>query len=259
MFLYFIVSVVPGSCCLVHQPPVVTAALGYDVIMPCQINLSHNETFQKTPVLYWDFISQDAQKDKLWKPSGKYKGRVQLLDKNPNALDKSVLLQKVQWADNGKYNCKVTFNKDGDTSLRRRGNDTLLAIYDTMTFNLTAHNDSLLHCEINVTLETGFVLSIVHNGSDVDNGWKLQSVNPAPGGPAGPLPYVTLSETASLRDSGNYECQLHLNKELILKRIFHHSLPGTPECPEPWLLYSTLLLAQVTILLGVVTAMLCRR
>nr|XP_019948969.1 PREDICTED: uncharacterized protein LOC109633494 [Paralichthys olivaceus] len=250
-----------GSCCLVtiHQPPVVTAALGQDVIMWCQLILTPNDTLVTAPVLYWVFASQDAEEHRLWKPSEIYEGRVQLLDEN-NFSNKSLLLKNVQWTDNGRYNCKLSITTEKAKSFRCKGNYTLLMIYDAMTFDLTAHNDSLLHCEINVTRETGLVLSIVHNNTDIDNGWKPQSVDSAPGVPVVALPYVTLSKTISLRDGGKYECRLHLSEELITKSIFHHILPdsGVVEFPEPWFLYGGLLLVQVTILLGLVTALLCR-
>ncbi|XP_060937949.1 uncharacterized protein LOC133014700 [Limanda limanda] len=251
---------VSGSCCLVtvHQPPVITAALGHDVIMPCQLSLSPDETLV-TAVLYW--VTQDAEEHKLWKPSEIYEGRVQLLDENPKSLNKSIILKKVQWADNRKYCCKLSITTETTKSFRSIGNKTLLTIYDAMTFNLTAHNDSLLRCEINVTQDSGFVLSIVKNGS------KTQSVDSAPGVPAVARPYVTLSVTISLRGGGKYECQLHLNKDLITKSIFH--LPGNDpesesesegvvEYPEPWVLYAALLLVPVPFLLVLVPALLCR-
>ncbi|XP_034467739.1 uncharacterized protein LOC117777218 isoform X1 [Hippoglossus hippoglossus] len=251
VFLYFMVS---GSCCLVtvHQPPVITAALGHDVTMPCQLSLSPDETLLTVPVLYWVSISQDAEEHRLWKPSGIYEGRVQLLDENPNSLNKSILLQNVQWADNRKYKCKLSINTEKAKGFRSKGNETLLTVYDAMTFNLAAPNDSLLHCEINVTREPGFVLSIDHNGH------KTQSVDSAPGVPVVARPYVTLSETISLRGGGKYECQLHLNKDLITKSILHLLLPGVVEYPEPWLLYAALLLVPVTFLLVLVPVLLCR-
>ncbi|XP_053288840.1 uncharacterized protein LOC128449605 isoform X2 [Pleuronectes platessa] len=251
VFLNFMVS---GSCCLVtvHQPPVITAALGHDVILPCQLSLSPDETLVTVPVLYWVLITQDAEGHRLWKPSEIYEGRVQLLDENPNSLNKSILLKKVQWADNRKYSCKLTITTQKAKSFRCKGNKTLLTVYDAMTFNLTAHNDSLLRCEINVTREPGFVLSIVNNGS------KTQSVDSAPGVPVVARPYVTLSVTISLRGGGKYECQLHLNKDLITKSIFHLPLPGVVEYPEPWVLYAALLLVPVPFLLVLVPALLCR-
>lgn len=90
---------------------------------------------------------------------------------------------------------------------------------DTMIFNTTGHNDSQLRCEVNVTRDPAFVLSIFHDGA------KLQTVGCAPRDADAALPHVTLSETISLSSGGKYECQLHLNGDLITKSVFHyHSL-----------------------------------
>ncbi|XP_078108443.1 protein borderless-like [Sander vitreus] len=271
MLFYFLVSGT-HSLVTVHQPPVLTTALGHDVIMPCHLNLSHNEKMVTPPVLYWVYITQDGTDNpRLWLPSEKYDGRVELLDNNPNTSSKSILLKNVLWADSGKYQCKVSVITEGDR-FRRRGNDTLLMVYDTMILNLTGHNDSLLECKVNVTWDPGFVLSIFHDGC------KLQPVDTAPGDADAALPYVTLSETVSLRSKGEYECQLHLNKELVTKSIFNYhapvaadgadaenaeknvattvSEPGVVVFPEPWPLYMALLLVPITILLGLTSALL---
>ena len=127
------ITALSGSCCLVtvHQPPVITAALGHDVIMPCQLNLSPDETLLTVPVLYWTLISQDAEEHRLWEPSEVYEGRVQLLDENLNSLNKSILLRNVQWADNGKYECKLSVITE-TKRFRSKGNETLLTVYGNL-------------------------------------------------------------------------------------------------------------------------------
>ncbi|KAF1388291.1 hypothetical protein PFLUV_G00088660 [Perca fluviatilis] len=272
MFLYFLVSGT-HSLVTVHQPPVLTTALGHDVIMPCHLNLSQNEKMMTPPVLYWVYLTQDGTDNpRVWIPSEKYDGRVELLDNNPNTSSKSILLKNVQWADSGKYQCKVSVITEGDR-FRRRGNDTLLMVYDTMILKLTGHNDSLLGCKVNVTRDPGFVLSIFHDG------FKLQPVDTAPGDADAVLPYVTLSETISLRSKGQYECQLYLNEDLVTKSIFNYHTPvaaddadaqtnvsltcpttvsGVVVFPEPWPLYMALLLVPITILLGLTSALLMR-
>lgn len=97
---------------------------------------------------------------------------------------------------------------------------------DNMVFNLTSHNDSLLVCEVNVTQHRGLVLSIFHDGDK-------QSVDRAPGAPVAALPYVTLSETISLRSGGKYECRLHLDEHLITKSLFHYNPLGNHPPPQP--------------------------
>ncbi|XP_030249865.1 uncharacterized protein LOC115567416 isoform X3 [Sparus aurata] len=220
MFFLFMVS---GTCsqCTVDQPPVVTAALGHDAIMPCQLSLSDNVKMVIPPVLYWAVLPQESDDDKLWPPSENYKERVDLLDK------------------------------------------------DTMTFNLSGHNNSLL-CEVNVTHDPGFVLTVFHDG------YKLQTGDSSASGDSySYLPFVTLSEAVLLRSNGTYECQLHLNEDLITASIFHYHPPEPKdagknvsatdqpdklvEYKEPWHLYTALLLVPTIFLLVLLTAMLiCR-
>ncbi|XP_018555635.1 uncharacterized protein LOC108899596 isoform X2 [Lates calcarifer] len=260
MFLYFMIS---GTHPLitVHQPPVLTAALGEDLIMPCHLNLSNEEKMTARPVLYW----VHTDNEKLWVPSERYKRRVDLLDSDPLSLNKSIRLKNVQLADNGKYLCKVSVTMAGGKSFRMKGNGTLVMVYGNMTFGLTSHNDSLLQCEVNVTQGPGLVLSIFHNEC------KPQTVDSASGDTDAALPYVTLSETIPLRGGGKYECQLHLNENLIVESIFNYTPPvaGKDEkniltahpttSPEPWFLYVALLLVPTTILLGLVTVLLINR
>ncbi|XP_068592543.1 uncharacterized protein [Cebidichthys violaceus] len=276
IFFYLMVAGT-RSLVTVHQPPVTATALGHDVLMPCFLNISDDERMVTLPVLYWMYSTQDnTDKPRMWSPSEKHEGRFELLDKNRNTSNKSMVLKNVQWADSGKYLCKLSINTERNKSFRRKGNETSLKVYDTMIFNLTAHNDSLLWCKVNVTPDPGFVLSIFHNGC------KPQSADSAPGDAGAALPYVTLSQTVPLRSEGEYECQLHLNGDLITKSVFHYrppvaevdgdaekncsltfpttaSEPAVVVFPEPWLLYMALLLVPIIILLSLVTALLMYR
>ncbi|XP_068180529.1 uncharacterized protein [Antennarius striatus] len=252
MFLHRMIS---GSFSLVvvHQPPVLTAALGHDVIMPCHFNVSYDDKISGC-FLYWTCLSEDRGNTELWPPSETHKRRVDLLDKNENTSNKSILLQTVQWSDSGKYLCKLSvITTESRKRFRAKGNKTLLLVYDNMIFSLSGHNDSLLRCEVNVTRDPGFVLFIFHDGH------KVQTSNSAPEATA--LPYITLSETMSLRGKGKYECQLHLNDNLITNSFLHHQALGGDAgrnasvaseivFPEPWILYAGLLLVPVVFLLG---------
>ncbi|XP_036930421.1 uncharacterized protein LOC119006140 isoform X1 [Acanthopagrus latus] len=271
MFFLFMVS---GTCSqgTVHQPPVLTAALGHDAIMPCQLILSDNVKMVIPPVLYWAVLPQESDDDKLWPPSENYKERVDLLDKDLYSPNKSVLFRNVQWADSGRYQCKVSITtKDG--RFRRLGNTSLLVVHDTMTFNLSGHNDSLLRCEVNVTHNPGFVLTIFHDGYKLETGDSSAS-----GDSNSSLHFVTLSEAVLLSSDGTYECQLHLNEDLVTTSIFDYHLPVAeepkdagknvsatvqPDKPveykEPWHLYIALLLVPTIVLLVLLTALLIRR
>ncbi|KAK2909901.1 uncharacterized protein [Channa argus] len=261
-----------GSRCLVtvHQPPVVTSVLGRDVVMPCELRLTDDERMVTPPVLYWIYMTH-ADTRRLWNPSEEYKGRIDLLEKSLNSSNKSILLKNVQWADSGKYQCKLSITTEREQSFRRKGNDTLLTVYENLIFNLTNHNASHLQCKVNVSRQDpGFVLAIFHNGC------KLQTVVFSQEDPD--LPYTTLSETISLMGGGKYECQLHHSEDLVAKSIFYYNPPVTGKdwdaennvsttCltavsglvvvfPEPWLLYIALLLVPITFLLGLLTARL---
>lgn len=78
------------------------------------------------PVLYW----VDSNNAKLWPMSAKYEERVDLLDKSVHSSNMSILFQNVQWADSGKYLCKLSvMGADSNKRSRVRGNETLLLIY----------------------------------------------------------------------------------------------------------------------------------
>uniref|UniRef100_A0A3B4X6Z0 Ig-like domain-containing protein n=1 Tax=Seriola lalandi dorsalis TaxID=1841481 RepID=A0A3B4X6Z0_SERLL len=94
------------------RPPVLAAARGNDVTMQCQLQLSHDEKMLTVPVLYWLRLTPGHENLRLWRPSVTYKERVALLDKNSNSTNKSILLRNVQWADSGKYLCKLSITTE---------------------------------------------------------------------------------------------------------------------------------------------------
>ncbi|XP_037310277.2 nectin-4-like isoform X2 [Pungitius pungitius] len=247
---------ITGTRCLVtvDQPPLLTAALGDNVSLPCFIHLSPDETMVILPVLYWEYYKNRTSKNfyKLWIPSEEYTGRVDLADKGRNTSDKSVVLRDVRWEDSGTYLCKLSITTRRG-SFRSRGNKTLLNVYDTMAFNATAHNGSLLSCEVNVTYDPRLVLSISLNG------YPLRPNDSSRVNAKEAHPFVTLSETVPLSIHGEYVCELHLNRDLITKSVLHHPPPERGEFPEPWLLYVSLLLVPIVVLLSLLTALLvCR-
>ncbi|KAM4580596.1 uncharacterized protein PAE49_005385 isoform 2-T2 [Odontesthes bonariensis] len=251
------------SLVTVYQPPVLAAARGGDVTMHCELRLSQNEIILNSPVLYWLFLEEaNTENSQLWNPSAAYKERVRLLDDEQKSLNKSILLRNVQWADSGRYQCKLSVTIQGSGSFRRSGNQTTLKVYEPIVFTLSGHNDSLLRCEVNATQDAGFALTVTRDG------FILQTDSAE--GVVEARPYVTLSETASVRGRGEYECQLRLGKDLITKSIFHANRPagesGGAEDraaesvhPEPWILYSALLLVPVVVLLSLLISMLMQR
>ena len=106
----------------------ITAALGHDAIMPCQLNLSDNVKMVIPPVLYWAVLPQESDDNKLWPPSENYKERVDLLDKDLYSPNKSVLFRNVLWADSGRYQCKVSITTKAGR-FRRLGNTSLLVVH----------------------------------------------------------------------------------------------------------------------------------
>ncbi|KAM8871287.1 uncharacterized protein AB9W97_017681 isoform 2-T2 [Spinachia spinachia] len=226
--------------------------------MPCFLHLSPYETMVAPPVLYWE--KWDAPR--LWPPSEEYKGRVDLVDKSRNSSNQSLVLRDVRWGDSGTYLCKLSITTQRGGSFRKKGNKTFLYVYDTLIFNSTAHNVSLLRCEVNVTHDPRFVLSISQNG------YRPRPNDSARGDAAEAPPFVTLSVTVPLSIHGENVCELHLNWDLITKSIFHHPPPAGVDgdaasergaFPEPWLLYASLLLVPIVTLLGLVTALLACR
>ena len=103
--------------------------------MPCELRLSQNEIMLNSPVLYWLFLEEaNIENSRLWHPSDAYKERVNLLDNAQNSLNKSILLRNVQWADSGKYVCKLSITIDRNGSFRRSGNQTTLKVYGKYKF-----------------------------------------------------------------------------------------------------------------------------
>ncbi|XP_004571157.2 uncharacterized protein LOC101483277 isoform X1 [Maylandia zebra] len=268
IILCFVVS---GAFSLVtvHQPAVLSAALGQDIIMPCELWLQ-DEKLLSQPILYWWKLNEMAADFIRLIPSQTpNNSRATLLDNNGMSTNKSMILKSVQWADSGKYRCKLSLHTERNGNFRQKGDTTSLVVYGATVFNVTKHAPCMLGCEVSVTRDAGFSLHIFHNGR------RLQNVTSAPGDADAALPYVTLSETVPLWSRGKYECQLHLRDDVITKSIFHSNLSEVGEgdknesttCssvrhgvyPEPWFLYVALLLVPVTVLIGLLSAMLmCR-
>lgn len=86
---------------------------------------------------------------------------------------------------------------------------------DTVIFDLVTHNRSLLSCQVNVSADPGFVLSILYNGHKIRSGkpecWEMG---------------CNLSVTILLTHGGKYECRLYLNKNLITKMVSDYILHG---------------------------------
>ncbi|KAK5614053.1 hypothetical protein CRENBAI_011771 [Crenichthys baileyi] len=248
----------------VQQPPVVTAPLGHDILLPCEIQDSQDEEIQTNPVLYW----VDEGKHHLLNSDGKYAGRIERT--NQTSSNKSIVLKNVQWSDGGTYECKLSIRTNLRGSFRLKGNNTMLIIYDTMNFNLTNHNDTLLRCEVNMSKDFDFALSVIKDGC------VLQGSDSAAGRVMN-RGIVTLSQTVSLRGGGKYECQLQLRDDLITTSSFYSKptaagedgknataacspvISNLEQYPEPWFLYVSLLLVPILFLLTLTTCMLMRR
>lgn len=136
LFSFFWLLSGTRSLVTVHQPPVVTTALGHDVIMPCQLQVPPGEKMTTLPVLYWVY-EPHANNLKVWPASARYVGRVDLLEKNSS--DKSILLKNTQWADSGKHLCKLSITTVKDQSYRSKGNETLLMVYGKYEFFSWCH------------------------------------------------------------------------------------------------------------------------
>ncbi|XP_041843903.1 uncharacterized protein LOC121641681 isoform X2 [Melanotaenia boesemani] len=250
-FWMLILCMLSGSLSLVtvEQPPVLVVALRGDAILPCKLCLSPDEKLEGLSILYWHFSPHHSSKMELLISSGEVREDVIILDNDQNSSNKSILLKNVQWDNSGKYQCKLSVKTEANGSFRTAGNQTTLVIYDTMSFNLTGHNNSVLRCEVNVSSKVGFALSIVHNGGRLKTTKRVVTAQT----------HDMLSETISLQEKEKYKCQLHFGEALITETIFPINLPDTEMYPEPWLLYSAVLLVPIVVLLSLLIAMLMRR
>lgn len=106
----------------------VSAALGHDVIMPCVLQVTAEDSIASPPVLYWSYMKEKGSPVRLWTPSPPYEGRVHLLDTNRSSNNKSILLKNLQWTDSGKYECKMSITTK-TSSFRRKGRETALVVH----------------------------------------------------------------------------------------------------------------------------------
>lgn len=242
------------SMVTVWQPPVLPAARGQDVVLPCSLRLSSEDELTEPLVLYWLFNLQNQVQ--VWVPSETYRGRVSRLEDSPYTLNNSIWLRKVRWSDGGPYLCKLTITTERRRSFRCSGNRTTLMVHDRLVLVRGGPADSQLRCEVNVSRDTNFSLAVLHRGA------PLQPVAPGPDPVEEPC-FVTLSQTVSLQGPGRYECHLLLLGDLVTKSIFHLNQTErgasvenqtSADSPlvlnvEPWHLYGALLAVPAAALL----------
>ncbi|XP_056143049.1 uncharacterized protein LOC130118634 [Lampris incognitus] len=251
IFLCFMLS---GSHSLikVEQIPVVVSPLSHNVTLKCELIYSSEDKPTNIPILYWELLSSDRDPPpRLWPKGEPYEGRVEQLETNATAQNKSILLKDVRWEDSGVYQCKLSIKTKSAGYGRIKGRGTVLRVFDAIFFNATAEHDNQLQCAVRVSHDLGFVLSVTHDG-------LKQTIDSIAGNNVSDLPYVPLAGSVPLSKFGDYECQLHLNDTLIDRRTFQHN-PPEPEktdYPQPWLLYVAILQTPLTVLLFLLTAML---
>lgn len=117
------------SLVTVHQPAVLSAALGQDIIMPCELRLQ-DEKLLSQPILYWWKLNEMAADFIRLIPSQTpNNSRATLLDNNGMSTNKSMILKSVQWADSGKYRCKLSLHTERNGNFRQKGDTTSLVVY----------------------------------------------------------------------------------------------------------------------------------
>lgn len=124
----FCLYVIPGASRLtLQQPPIITATLGHDVTMPCHI--PHQEDAITSTILYWAKLNEGTETSLLSESEGYHKP-VKRLDNDQHSANLSMLLKAVQWADSGKYLCKLSIRSERTNKrYRAKGNTTLLLIH----------------------------------------------------------------------------------------------------------------------------------
>lgn len=103
---------------VVQQPPVVSAAVGEDVLLPCELQLS-SESLMTTPVFYWS----------LWRGTEKVEVRPPNQSDAQTPTNQPLLLRGVSWAHGGSYLCKVSLRTRPKGSYRTNGKKTTLLLY----------------------------------------------------------------------------------------------------------------------------------
>lgn len=104
-----------------------TVTLGHDVTMPCHI--SQQEEAIASTYLYWQKLNGSTEESRQLSESEGYRKRVERLDNDQLSANLSILLKAVQWADSGKYLCKLSYYiPSTDKRYRAKGNTTLLLI-----------------------------------------------------------------------------------------------------------------------------------
>ncbi|XP_029959473.1 sodium channel, voltage-gated, type I, beta a isoform X2 [Salarias fasciatus] len=201
------------SMVTVQQPPIVPAIRGQDVVLPCFLRLYPEDQLTEPPVLYWKFNPQSQIR--VWVPSETYQGRVSRLNGSSDSQDYSIRLRDVRWSDGGLYLCMLTVTTKTRDSFRRSGNRTALGVHDRLVLVRGGPGDSWLGCEVNVSRDADFTLSVLHRGA------LLQPVAGDRDAAGGAQPFVTLSQTVSLQGPGRYECRLLLQGQLVTASSFH--------------------------------------
>ncbi|XP_072316945.1 uncharacterized protein [Eucyclogobius newberryi] len=263
--IFMIDLLVSGVCSgvSIEQPLVITASLGQDVTFPCLLKVSGDDTLTIPPVLYWLFKKEDQEK--MLHPSREYEHRVARLDQQQKALNLSIRFKDVQWEDRGEYLCKVSVTTQQRGSFREKGRATELLLYDEILFQTSGLNSSVLQCGVHVSPHPGFELSSSSGGQTLNSTSVLDTTSSL---------HVTLFQSIAFGSRQKYQCSLYFNGELISSSTFLNPLSGDgglvdetgtfsgnvsvseEKYPEPWFLYSGLILVQVVLLSALTIVML---
>ncbi|XP_046883146.1 uncharacterized protein LOC124472394 [Hypomesus transpacificus] len=226
---------------VVQQPDVVLIKLCGNAMLNCVFTHTPDMKVSNKPILYWEFMSQN--KSRLFpNQEPQYNGRVDVLDDVQSSPNKSILFRNVRWEDSGKYQCMLSYERDGDSE-RKRGAGVKLLIYDSAIFDVLPESKDQLRCAINVSQDPGLNLSMYHNGVPIDTRRNDTLFSP----------FRQLSVYIPLKEAGNYECKLNLASKLILNRNYSY-YPEEKILPEPWILYVAIVSIPFTGILILLTA-----
>ncbi|KAJ7985371.1 hypothetical protein DPEC_G00351370 [Dallia pectoralis] len=253
MWNIIVVLIAAGACAqyVIQRPEEIVCKLSQKVTFNCEFIHTPDQQVDQNPILYWHNI-HERNTTELWPQSqseSQYKDRVDVLDRNQNSQNKSLLLKNVQWEDsNGKYECKLSY-RTGNRSARKKGSGVKLLIYDSLFFNYDPDDNATLLCAVNASWDPRFVLSVLHGGTQA--ALLLRNTT-------GPFQLITpLSIRLPLENGKDYECQLNLSSIVILSQTFKQS-SKTPAAekrfPEPVSLFVAILLVPIIVLLFLLIA-----
>ncbi|XP_018582475.1 uncharacterized protein LOC108919165 [Scleropages formosus] len=210
---------------VIQEPSVIVSEIEKNITLNCLF--THTPEQKVTgPILYWYYGSDELLYPH---PIPQYKNRVIVLNPDKDSSNRSILLLNVQWEDNRKFHCMLSYEKSGHGA-RTRGKGVKLLLHGPMMFNVSSESENDLLCNITVSSNSGFHLTVLCNGVEVA---KSQSEIRDK--------FTVLS--ALVHEHMECECCLNLDSTVVLSRSYIRKSKEDQraDLPEPVFLYAAIL------------------